>query len=185
MSHGGFCRAFEQDIVRNASLLRREALPRSRTMRRRWGRASMSRPGRGKGECHARENGWLALSTLALQYQRHISRVLQLRADADAAHAQDIAHMDRERRYGDRRHRHSRCAECLFDGRSLMQRLVSPQKGKTCSARPNRGDSQSTRATPEMSRKISTTRRNLVSSIRSKRRSPSHVPATTAGKHQK
>jgi hypothetical protein len=51
----------------------------------------------------------------------------------------DIAHMDRERRYGDRRHRHSRCAECLFDGRSLMQRLVSPQKGKTCSARPNRG----------------------------------------------
>jgi hypothetical protein len=36
----------------------------------------MSRPERGKGERHARENGWLALSTLALQYQRHISRVL-------------------------------------------------------------------------------------------------------------
>jgi hypothetical protein len=51
--------------------------------------------------------------------------------------------------------------------------------------RRTRGDSQSTRVTPEMSKKISTTRRNLVSSIRSKRRSPSHVPATTAGKHQK
>lgn len=44
----------------------------------------MSRPERGKGGRHARENGWLALSTLALQYQRHIGRALRLRADADA-----------------------------------------------------------------------------------------------------
>src|SRR3981189_2599638 len=29
MSRGGFCRAFEQDIARNASLLRGEGLPRS------------------------------------------------------------------------------------------------------------------------------------------------------------
>jgi len=33
----------------------------------------MSRPERGKGECHARENGWLALSTLALQCSARIS----------------------------------------------------------------------------------------------------------------
>jgi hypothetical protein len=75
---------------------------RDRTMRRRWGRASMSRPERGKGGCHAREDGWLALSTLVLQYQRHISRVLRPRADADAAHAQDIAHMDRYCAHGPR-----------------------------------------------------------------------------------
>ena len=116
-----------------------------------------------KGERHARENGWLALSALALQYQCHISRVLRLRADADAR----------------------REFQLMTRMRSTAARLPTAEQGKTCSARPNRGDSQSTRVTPEMSRKISTTRRNLVSSIRSKRRSPSHVPATTAGKHQK
>jgi len=87
-------------------------------------------------------------------------------------------------------HRPLSPAACDADARrefKLMTRTRSAiaRPPTACSARRTGGDSQSTRVTPEMSRKISTTRRNLVSSIRSKRRSPSHVPATTAGKHQK
>jgi hypothetical protein len=77
----------------------------------------MSRPERGKGECHARENGWLALSTLALQYQRHISRVLRLRADPDAR----------------------REFQLMTRMRSAIARLPTAAQGKTCSVRPNRG----------------------------------------------
>lgn len=116
MPRGGFCRAFEQDIAPNASLLRREALPRSHHAKA-VGRGSMSRPERGKGGCHARENGWLALSTLVLQYQRHISRVLRLRADADAR----------------------REFQLMTRMRSAIARLPTAAQSKTCSARPNRG----------------------------------------------
>jgi hypothetical protein len=77
----------------------------------------MSPPERGKGECHARENGWLALSTIALQYQRHISRVLRLRADPDAR----------------------REFQLMTRMRSAIARLPTAAQGKTCSVRPNRG----------------------------------------------
>jgi hypothetical protein len=74
----------------------------------------MSRPERGKGERHARENGWLALSTLALQYQRHISRVLRLRAQMLGVIA--FKRLGRQRQND--------------ISRSLMQRLVSRRKVK-------------------------------------------------------
>jgi hypothetical protein len=137
---------------------------------------------------------------VALQYHCHTSRVLRLRADADAR--REFQLMTREEIRGraaadgaciaratSRAHAMKRARDQLAKirlqtGGGLYIRYPQEQR-KRCSVPPTRGDSQSTRVTPDMSRKISTTRRNLVSSIRSKRRSPSHVPATTAGKHQK
>jgi hypothetical protein len=51
----------------------------------------MSRPERGKGERHARENGWLASSTTTLKYCRHKAPGQFALVAFDIAHVPEMA----------------------------------------------------------------------------------------------